>query len=124
MALGYGIVAPAIPEFAREFGVSAAAAASVVSVFALVRVAAALPAGRLVNRFGERAVMATGIAVVAASSVLAGFSGSFGELIALRGAGGLGSAMYSVGAQTLLLASVPSGQRGRAAGLLDRKSVV
>jgi DHA1 family multidrug resistance protein-like MFS transporter len=119
VALGYGIVAPAIPEFAREFGVSAAAAASVVSVFALVRVVAALPAGRLVNRFGERAVMATGIAVVAASSVLAGFSGSFGELIALRGAGGLGSAMYSVGAQTLLLASVPSGQRGRAAGLFS-----
>jgi len=34
----------------------------------------ALPAGRLVDRFGERRVMAAGIAVVAASSILAGFS--------------------------------------------------
>ncbi len=45
VALGYGIVAPAIPAFARQFGVSTAAAASVISAFALVRVAGALPAG-------------------------------------------------------------------------------
>jgi MFS transporter, DHA1 family, multidrug resistance protein len=119
VALGYGIAAPAIPEFARQLGVSTAAAASVISAFALVRVAGALPAGRLVNRLGERAVMVTGIAVVAASSVLAGFSGSFAQLIVLRGAGGLGSAMYTVGAQTMLLATVPAGQRGRATGLFS-----
>jgi MFS family permease len=117
VALGYGIVAPAIPAFARQFGVSVAAAASVISAFALMRVAFALPAGRLVDRFGSRRVMAAGIAVVAASSVLAGFSQSFAQLLVLRGVGGLGSAMFSVSAQALLLASVPSGQRGRASGL-------
>jgi MFS transporter, DHA1 family, multidrug resistance protein len=119
VALGYGIVAPAIPQFARQFGVSAAAAAGVVSAFALMRVIGALPAGRLADRFGERAVMAAGIVIVAASSVLAGLSQSFAQLIALRGAGGLGSAMYTVGAQTLLLVSVPEGQRGRASGLFS-----
>ena len=117
VALGYGIVAPAIPAFARQFGVSVAAAASVISAFALMRVAGALPAGRLVDRFGARAVMATGIAVVAVSSVLAGFSQSFVQLLVLRGVGGLGSAMFSVSAQALLLASVPAGLRGRASGL-------
>ena len=117
VALGYGIVAPAIPEFARQFGVSTAEAASVISAFALMRVAGALPAGRLVDRFGEHAVMAVGIAVVAVSSVLAGFSQSFGQLIVLRGVGGLGSAMFGVSSQTLLLASVPGEQRGRASGL-------
>jgi MFS transporter, DHA1 family, multidrug resistance protein len=117
VALGYGIVAPAIPAFARQFGVSVAAAASVISAFALMRVAFALPAGRLVDRFGSRRVMAVGIAVVAVSSLLAGFSRSFGQLLVLRGVGGLGSAMFSVSAQALLLASVPSSQRGRASGL-------
>ncbi len=117
VALGYGIVAPAIPAFARQFGVSVAAAASVVSAFALMRVVFALPAGRLVDRFCSRQVMTTGIAVVAASSVLAGFSGSFAQLLVLRGVGGLGSAMFSVSAQALLLASVPGDQRGRASGL-------
>lgn len=117
VALGFGIVAPAIPTFARQFGVSTATAGSVISAFALLRVVGALPAGRLVDRFGEHAVMAAGIAIVAVSSVLAGLSASFTQLIVLRGAGGLGSAMFSVSAQTLLLASVPGEQRGRASGL-------
>jgi MFS family permease len=117
VALGFGIVAPDIPAFARHFGVSTTAAAGVVSAFALMRIVGALPAGRLVDRFGEPVVMATGIAIVAVSSIVAGFSGSFAELIILRGAGGLGSAMFAVSAQTLLLVSVPSEQRGRASGL-------
>jgi MFS transporter, DHA1 family, multidrug resistance protein len=117
VALGYGIVAPAIPEFAHQFGVSAAAAASVISAFALMRVAGALPAGRLVDRFGEHTIMAAGIAIVAVSSLLAGFAQNFTELIILRGVGGLGSAMFSVSAQTLLLVTVPAAQRGRASGL-------
>jgi len=117
VALGFGIVAPDIPAFARHFGVSTAAAASVISAFALMRIVAALPAGRLVDRLGEPIVMATGIAIVAVSSIMAGFSGSFTELIVLRGAGGLGSAMFGVSAQTLLLVSVPSEHRGRASGL-------
>jgi MFS transporter, DHA1 family, multidrug resistance protein len=119
VALGYGIVAPTIPEFARQFGVSTVAAASVVSAFALVRVAAALPAGRVVDRYGEHAIMVAGIAIVAVSSVLAGFSRSFVQLIVLRGAGGMGSAMYTVSAQALLLASVPGQQRGRSSGLFS-----
>jgi MFS family permease len=117
VALGYGIVAPGIPAFARQFGVSTAAAASVISAFALMRIIGALPSGRLVDRVGERKMIAIGIAIVAVSSVLAGFSGSFVQLIVLRGVGGLGSAMFSVGAQTLLLRSVPSSLRGRASGL-------
>ena len=117
VALGYGIVAPSIPAFARQFGVSTAAAASVISAFALMRVVGALPAGRLVDRLGERRTMAIGIAIVAVSSVLAGFSGSFVQLIVLRGVGGIGSAMFGVSGQTLLLSSVRSDQRGRASGL-------
>src|SRR5438552_3865295 len=119
VALGFGIVAPAIPAFARQFGVSVAAAASVISVFALMRVVGALPAGRLVERFGEPGVMAAGIAVVAVSSILAGFSQSLVELMVLRGSGGVGSAMFSISAQSLLLGTVPGGQRGRASGLFS-----
>jgi MFS family permease len=117
VALGYGIVAPSIPAFARQFGVSTAAAASVISAFALMRVVGALPAGRLADRFGERRTMAVGIGIVAVSSLVAGLSHSFVQLIVLRGVGGLGSAMFGVSAQTLLLRTVRSEQRGRASGL-------
>src|SRR5947207_11757280 len=102
VALGFGIVAPDIPAFARHFGVSTAAAAGVVSAFALMRIVGALPAGRRVDRLGEPVVMTAGIAIVAGSSIMAGFAASFVELIILRGVCGLGSALFR-GVDTTLL---------------------
>ncbi len=116
VALGFGIVAPAIPLFAKDFGVSNFAAGAVISVFALVRFASAPLAGRFVNRYGERLVLATGIGIVGVSSLLAGFSGSYGQLLVLRGIGGMGSAMFTVSSFALLLRVVAPDQRGRAAG--------
>ncbi len=116
VALGFGIVAPAIPLFAKQFHVSNTTAVSVVSVFALMRLVSAPVAGRMVNRLGERVVLATGIGIVGVSSLLAGLSGSFGQLLVLRGAGGVGSAMFTVGAYSLLLRVSPPDQRGRSAG--------
>ena len=49
VALGYGMVAPAIPLFARQFGVGKAAAGAVISAFALMRLLTAPFVGRLVN---------------------------------------------------------------------------
>jgi len=115
VALGFGIVGPAIPIFADEFGVSALWASAVVSVFALMRLVGALPAGWLVDRVGERITLATGLVIVAVSSALAGFSGSYSQLLVLRGVGGLGSAMFSVSSLALLLRIVGPDQRGRAA---------
>ncbi len=116
VALGFGLVAPALPLFARNFGVGKAAAGLVLSVFAIMRIAFAFPAGRLVDRLGERIVMATGIGIVAVSSVLAGAAQSYAELIILRGAGGIGSAMFSISSLGLLVRMTPPTQRGRAMG--------
>ena len=116
VALGFGIVAPALPVFARDFGVGRAAAAAVISAFAFLRIAFALPAVRLVDRLGERLVLAIGIGIVAVSSALAGLAHSYAELIALRGIGGVGSAMFSISAMSLLVRMVPAVQRGRALG--------
>ncbi|SOD74153.1 predicted MFS family arabinose efflux permease [Jatrophihabitans sp. GAS493] len=117
VALGFGVVAPAIPLFARQFGVSRTAAGAVISVFAGARLIAAPFTGRLVNRFGERIMLATGIAVVAVSSLMAGFSESYWQLLALRGAGGVGSIMFSVSASSLLIRVTPGHLRGRAQGV-------
>lgn len=116
VALGFGLVAPALPLFARNFGVGKAAAGLVLSVFAILRIAFAFPAGRLVDRLGERIVMATGIGIVAVSSALAGAAQSYAELVILRGAGGIGSAMFSISSLGLLVRMTPASQRGRAMG--------
>ena len=117
VALGFGIVAPALPIFARSFGVSATAASAVISVFALVRLVGATPAGALVDRVGERTTLAWGLAVVAVSSALAGLATTYLQLLVLRGVGGLGSAMFTVSAMSLLLRSVERSERVYAAML-------
>jgi len=117
VALGFGLVAPALPLFAREFGVSKTAAGAVVSAFALMRIAMAPFVGRLVNGFGERLMLATGIGVVAVSSALAGFSQTYWQLLVLRGIGGVGSIMFSVSAASLLVRVTPDHQRGQAQGV-------
>ena len=117
VALGFGLVAPALPLFAREFGVGHAAAGAVVSAFALMRLVMAPFVGRLVNAFGERVLLATGIGVVAVSSALAGLAQTYWQLLVLRGAGGIGSIMFSVSAASLLVRVTPSHLRGRAQGV-------
>jgi len=114
VALGFGIVAPAIPLFAKYFHVDNTQAVAVVSVFALMRLVFAPVAGRMVNRAGERVVLASGIGIVGVSSLVAGFSQSYVQLLVLRGAGGAGSAMFTVGAYSLLLRVAAPDQRGRA----------
>lgn len=119
VAVGFGIVAPAIPVFAREFGVGRTAAGAVISVFALLRFVSALACGRLVDRFGERAVLGAGLAIVAASSAVAGLARTYWQLLLLRGIGGVGSAMFTVAAMSLLLRVVGADRRGRATGVFQ-----
>lgn len=114
VALGFGIVIPSIPIFADSFGVSALAASAVVSAFALMRFVSSPFAGAWTNRFGERNVLAVGLAIVAISSFFAGLSQSYPQLIVLRAVGGIGSAMFTVSAMALLLRVVDADQRGRA----------
>ena len=119
VAVGFGIVAPAIPVFARDFGVGRAEVGLVLSAFALMRLASALGVGRIIDAIGERVVLATGIGIVAVSSALAGLSHSYAQLLVLRGVGGIGSAMFSISAMGLLLRTVGPLQRARSVGLFQ-----
>ncbi len=114
VALGFGIVAPVIPAFAREFGVSAFAASSVVSVFAGMRLAGAPLAGKFVDLIGERRTLSFGLAIVSISSFTAGLAQNFWQLLVLRGLGGLGSVAFSIASMAVIIRVVEPGLRGRA----------
>ncbi|HZE50775.1 MAG TPA: MFS transporter, partial [Jatrophihabitantaceae bacterium] len=58
-----------------------------------------------------------GIGIVAVSSLLAGFSGDYWQLLVLRGVGGVGSIMFSISASSLLIRVTPPHQRGQAQGV-------
>ncbi|RJQ80730.1 MFS transporter [Pseudonocardiaceae bacterium YIM PH 21723] len=119
VALGFGVLAPALPAFASGFHVSTTAAAFVISVFALVRLVFAPTAGRLVSARGEFWVYVTGILIVAASTFAAGFAQTYWQLVAFRGLGGVGSAMFSVSAMSLLVRLAPVTVRGKATGMFN-----
>jgi MFS family permease len=119
VAVGFGVLVPVLPVFARSFGVGNTEVGAVISAFALMRLISSPFCGWLIKIFSERIIMATGIFIVAISSGLAGISRSYLQLLALRGVGGVGSAMFTVSAFTLLLTSVEAGVRGRAAGFFQ-----
>jgi MFS family permease len=113
VALGFGIVVPAVPLFALEFGVGTTAAGAVVSAFALMRLVSGLAAGWFVDRVGERLALMTGLGVVALSSLFAGLAVSYPQLLVLRGLGGVGSAVFTISSTSLLLRLATAAQRGR-----------
>jgi MFS family permease len=117
IAAGYGLVAPALPTFARSFDVSVTAASIVVSAFAVARLVFAPASGRLVSSLGERRVYLTGITIVAISTGACAFAGSYWQLLLFRSLGGFGSTMFTVSAIALLIRLTPAPMRGRASGL-------
>ncbi|MBG6238696.1 MFS family permease [Mycetocola sp. CAN_C7] len=114
--VGFGVVVPVLPVYVSSFGVGYLEVGAVVSAFALMRFAASPFCGRLIDLFGERMLLAIGIGIVAVSSGLVGLAHSYVEVLLLRGAGGIGSAMFTVSAMTLLLRSTSPGMRGRSVG--------
>ncbi|MBM7771294.1 MFS family permease [Actinokineospora baliensis] len=117
IAVGFGLVAPALPSFARSFDVSVTAASIVVSAFAVTRLAFAPVSGRLVTRLGERKVYLTGLTIVAVTTGACAFATHYWQLVALRALGGTGSTMFTVSGIALLIHLTPSDVRGKASGL-------
>jgi MFS family permease len=117
VAVGFGVIGPALPLLATHFGVGAAVAGLAISAFAAVRFLSALAGGRLVRAFGERAVMTGGLLLQAVTSILAGLAPTFTLLILFRSIGGFGSAAFTVSSIALIIRITPAAQRGRAMGI-------
>ncbi|GAA3584706.1 MFS transporter [Klugiella xanthotipulae] len=124
IALGYGIVAPVLPTYAREFGVSIGAASAIVSSFALMRLLFAPASGQLVQKFGEKRIYLSGLAIVALSTGACALADSYWQLLFLRSLGGIGSTMFTVSAMGLLIRISPSHMRARISSLYSGSFLV
>lgn len=116
-ALGYGVVSPVLPAFARTFGVSIGAVTFAITVFSLMRLCFAPVTGVLVQRLGERRVYLAGLLIVSASTAACAFVQNYGQLLVLRAIGGIGSTMFFISALGLMIRISPADARGRVAGL-------
>lgn len=117
IALGYGVVSPVLPSFARTFGVSIGAATFVITIFSLARLCFAPASGQLVQRFGERPTYLGGVVVVALSTAACAFAHTYWELLLYRALNGIGSTMFFVSAFGLMIRISPPDARGQIAGL-------
>jgi MFS family permease len=111
---GFGLIVPTLPLFAKRFGVGEAGIGLVLTVFAATRLAADFVAGSLIDRYGERAMAATGAAIVGVSSIAAGAAPNYPALVVLRGFGGVGSAFFLGALMAHLIGMVSAEERGRA----------
>jgi MFS family permease len=119
VAVGFGIIAPTIPLFARSFEVSNAQVGAIVSAFAFARFASGLISGKMVDHFGERLIYSFGVGFVALTSFAAGLAQSYEQLLIFRAVGGLGSSMFSVAAGSILIRAVDDSHRARAQSLYN-----
>jgi ACDE family multidrug resistance protein len=117
IALGYGVVSPVLPQYARNFGVSIGAATFVITASALTRLCFAPASGLLVQRLGERRVYLSGILITALSTGACAFANSYWQLLLFRSLGGIGSTMFFVSSLGLMIRVSPEDARGRVAGM-------
>ena len=116
IAIGFGLVAPVLPQFATTFDVGATAAAVIVSIFAFMRLVFAPAGGALIVRLGERPVYVAGLLIVAASTAACAFAQDYWQLLVFRGLGGAGSVMFTVASMALVVRLAPPESRGRVSG--------
>ena len=111
-----GIVLVTVPRFIEdelgsgEFGVGLAVAS-----FAAAAVVARPFLGRLIERFGRRALMMSGAMLAALAGALLGLSTELWHVLVLRAFMGLGEAALFVGAATLIADLAPPQRRAESA---------
>lgn len=115
--IGISIIIPALPQYGLELGATAFLAGVLVGALPAARVIVDLPSGALGDRFGNRRMMRTGLAVIAITSALAVLAFEYWVLLAVRVAEGIGSAFYVTSSLAALAKRVPAERRGRYMGL-------
>ncbi|MEJ5919462.1 MFS transporter [Corynebacterium sp. H78] len=113
IALGFGLIAPILPQYARSFDVTVFAASFVVSSFSILRLLFAPVSGRMVDRVGYRHTYLLGLTIVALSTILVGIAQTYWQLLFFRALGGIGSTMFTVSAMGLIIRISPPDIRGR-----------
>jgi EmrB/QacA subfamily drug resistance transporter len=102
------IVTVALGDIQQHFGAGVISLQWVVNAYALVFAGLMLMAGSLGDRFGRRTVMAVGIGVFCAGSVLSALAPNVGTLIAGRAVMGVGAAASEPGTLSVLRQLYPA----------------
>lgn len=115
LQVGKGIIA--LPSLRADFSLGLEAAGWVISIFAILGVVGGIPAGAVVNRFGDRLMALLGLIVLAGGALISALSTSFAILLVARIIEGTGFLLITVAAPALLQRIVAPRDRDLAFGL-------
>jgi len=118
VVLDASIVNVALPSIGEGLGFSQENLAWVVNAYVLTFGGFLLLGGRMADLLGRRRVFISGLLVVALASLAAGFAATEGQLIAARAAQGLGAAIISPSALSIVTTIFRDGaERNKALGV-------
>jgi MFS family permease len=112
----YAAIAPLLPDYVAEFGLSEAEAGVLAGAYAAGTLLFSLPAGFIATRVGPRRTVIVGLLLLGFSSVAFGFGGHIALLDASRFAQGIAGALIWSGALTWLITATPPERRGSVIG--------
>jgi EmrB/QacA subfamily drug resistance transporter len=113
--LDASIVNVALPTIRRDVGFSEQSLSWILNAYTLIFGGFLLLGGRAADRLGRRRLFMAGITLFTAASLVCGISQSEGELLVARGLQGLGGAMVSPAALSIILTTFAEGpERNRA----------
>lgn len=115
--LGFGIIIPIQPFYAKSFGASAAVVTLLGASYSLMQFLFSAPIGRLSDRIGRRPVLLGSVALIVVGYLLFGFAESVTMLFVARMISGLGGA--NLGAAQAIIADVTTPEtRAKGMGLI------
>ena len=108
------LLAPLLPFVRAEYGVSYTEIGLAFAAFNIVSAVLQTPTGFLVDRFGARKMLVTGLLIGAAAFVTVGLVDSFWVLVGMFALAGVGNTVYHPADYSLLSQHVPSDRIGQA----------
>ena len=112
----YAAIAPLLPHYVSEFGLSEAQAGILQASYAGGTLAVSLPAGILAARIGPRSTVVTGLGLFGVSGLVFGFGNEIMLLDVARFCQGAAGALIWSGAFAWLIAEYPPERRGAVIG--------
>jgi multidrug resistance protein len=108
--LGFGAIVPAVPLYARSFGVSLTAIGLTIAGYGLARMVSSLPAGQISDRYGRTYALAIGGIITVVGNVLCALATSYEPFLAARFVAGLGAG-FILTASGIMLADISTPER-------------
>jgi EmrB/QacA subfamily drug resistance transporter len=111
------VVNVALPSIGRDLGLDRSGLTWTVTAYTLVFGSLLLLGGRLADSFGRRTMFLTGLGLFTASSLASGLAPDGTVLVAARAAQGIGAALLSPAALSIITTTFQGSERARALGV-------